>query len=246
MRLPRRAAAARGSPARHGKTERSSRISEKLGCPSPLRSKPSAGSARRGGQLLLIDQTLLPVEFVEIGCRTWRRSGRRSRCCACGARPSALRRRTASAGLADGARRRAALLHPADEVDRLPGHQPPHRREPLLGAGPHEGRAASCAGSRTPGGDRRLLAGRGPGIHEEDRPCAGPSAATAPNCWRDGARRADPLQRRRAGHRRVRHGAGPDLRRRRRASGSTSMPTKPGRCCRRPADGLGTSQRGIR
>ena len=70
--------------------------------------------------------------------------------------------------------------------------------------------------------------GRGP------RACAAPSAGRR-RADRRRAGRADPLQRRRPGHGRLRHGPGRDLHRRRAGAGaSTSSPTRPGRCSRGP------------
>ena len=117
------------------------------------------------GHLRLIDQTLLPLEFTEIDCRTVEAVWEAIR---------SLRVRGAPAigiaaayGVCVGlqtaaADDEAAFFRRLDEVCRLPGRQPAHRGEPLLGPGPHEG-----GGRQTPrpaaGGNRRRAAGRGPG-----------------------------------------------------------------------------------
>ena len=212
----------------HGRSARSRRIQTTMKNLETLR-----WIGEVDGHLRLVDQTLLPVQFTEIDCRTveavWeairtlrvRGAGHRHR-----------RGLWRVRGRADcGRRRPGRILRPLGRSDRISGDQPAHGGQSLLGPGPHEGGGRKAA---------RQVAGESPWpcwprpwrFTRKTGRCAGRSVATGRNCWptaRGCSLIATPAVRQRP----ITARRWPCfLRRPSRASGCTSMPTKLAPCCK--------------
>ena len=73
-------------------------------------------------------------------------------------------------GLANGAGiGRSGILYPPVRSRRLPGREPPHGRQLVLGLGSHAGEGRLVAGPRDSGRPRAAMLDEAQGIHDEDR-----------------------------------------------------------------------------
>ena len=123
----------------------------------------------------MIDQTRLPVEFVEIDCRdvetVWEAIKVLARSRGAGHRHRRRLRRRVSAcrrTSSDGRRGRRSF-QPLRRSGRLSGHQPADGRQPVLGAGTDERKAAERLRGRPTGEIAAALLAEAQAIHEEDR-----------------------------------------------------------------------------
>ena len=196
------------------------------------------------GHLRLIDQTRLPVEFGEIDCRdvetVWEAI-------------KTLRVRGAPAiGIAaaygvclglQGSREptKPRFFERLEAVAGSLATQPAHGRQSVLGAGAHAGQSRSAAAAR-PRRERfaAALLAEARAIHEEDRQMCRAIGRHGAELLSRRPGRADALQRRRAGHFRLRHGPGRVLCRRRVGQEAARLRRRnPAAAAGRPADRLG-------
>ena len=205
-----------------------------------------------GGHLRLIDQTRLPTEFVEIDCHdvatVWeaikllrvRGAPAIGMAAAYGAVVGGRPRGAERAEDAFGGALARSLRPPAD--------QPAHGGQPVLGPGADgSSRLDAAEGDQARRNCWTALLAEAQAIADEDRADVSGDRPARRGADRAGRGRAHALQRRRAGHGRLRHRAGGHLLGPRAGQAtSTSSPTRPGPCCRGPGSPPGnSSSRGV-